>query len=110
MSDKRKSDWGSVLDMDNTAEVSPAPTPVERPAASQAEPAPVAPPARRRRARRPPPKYARTYRLPATALDALDAAKDAAAERGELLSLEDAVAHAIDTTYGHLLLDEDDEE
>lgn len=48
-------------------------------------------------------KYAATYRLPERALDLIDEAKAVAAESGERLSKEDAVAAAIEAHYGHLL-------
>lgn len=75
-----------------TEPAEPAPAPPAAP--------PAAPVATRRR---PPAKRAVTYRLADEILDLIDAAVGAAAERGERLTKEEAVATAIRRTYNRLM-------
>lgn len=98
---KSKMDWSTVAshrDVDPGEELDERPDRVGR-----EQPAPSARP--RTQTRRVV-KFAATYRLPERVLDLIDEAKAVAAEKGEKVSKEDAVAAAVEAHYGHLLPDD----
>lgn len=90
MSEKKKPARGNMARFVG-GDKAPVPTPTDTtPTSYQAAPLPEA-------------KYPATYRMPARALQLVEAAKVQARAEGNRLSKEDAVAAAIEHTYGHLM-------
>lgn len=101
-----RGNFGKFLDDKGAAPAVPA----EEPAASPPSPSrePVTVPGASAGGRRRQAKFPATYRMPERTLDLIDAAKDAAAREGQRLAKEDAVAHAVEVVYGHLIPTTDD--